>query len=61
MRESSAMNLSAKIVHGIDREADSVFHLREWSEHGFHYLVRAIDNRHVRWQEKSIQLCKIKA
>ena len=48
MRDAAAMNFSAKIVHLIDREADSVFHLREWNEQGFHYLVRAIDNRHVR-------------
>jgi len=61
MRESSAMNLSANIVHIIDREADSVFHLREWSEQSFHYLVRAIDNRHVRWREQAVQLREIKA
>jgi hypothetical protein len=61
MQEASAMNFSAKIVHVIDREADSVFHLREWNEHGFHYLVRAIDNHHVRWRESTLKLREIKA
>jgi hypothetical protein len=60
MRDASAMGLSAKIVHVIDREADSVFHLREWNEQGFHYLVRAIDNRQVRWRESAVKLCHIK-
>jgi hypothetical protein len=61
MRGAAAMNLTAKIIHVIDREADSVFHLREWHEQGYHYLVRAIDNRHVRWRENAIKLCEIKA
>ena len=39
MREADTMNLPAKIVHVIDREADSVFHLRAWSAEGFYYLV----------------------
>jgi hypothetical protein len=61
MRDASAMDLTAKIVHVIDREADSVFHLREWHEQGYHYLVRAIANRHVRWRENAIKLCEIKS
>jgi hypothetical protein len=61
MRDADAMNLSAKIIHVIDREADSIFHLREWNKQGYHYLVRAIDNRHVRWREECVQLREIKA
>ena len=49
MRAAAAMNLSAQVVHVIDREADSVFHLREWNRSGFQYLVRCKD-RIVRWQ-----------
>jgi len=60
MCEASTMEIPAQIVHIIDREADSVFHLREWNEQGFHYLVRAIDNRQVRWRERAVKLCEIK-
>jgi len=49
MRAAAAMNLSAQVVHVIDREADSVFHLREWNRLGFQYLIRCKD-RIVRWQ-----------
>jgi hypothetical protein len=41
MRNVAAMNLSAHIVHVIDREADSVRHYREWDAEGFQVLVRA--------------------
>ena len=61
MRDASAMSRSAKMVHIIDREADSVFHLRQWHAEGFHSLVRAIDNRHVRWRDNTVPLREIKA
>jgi len=61
MRETHTMNLPAKIVHVIDREADSVFHLRAWHAEDFHYLVRGDGDRLVRWRGTTVQLLEIKA
>jgi hypothetical protein len=61
MQESKGMNFSATLVHVIDREADSVFHLRAWSAAGFLFLVRGDDDRIVRWRDEHVNLCKIKA
>jgi hypothetical protein len=41
------LKLSPKLVHIIDREADSVAHLREWSLQKWQYLVRAKEGRIV--------------
>ena len=61
MRGVGEMNLSATIIHVIDREADSVFHLRQWNAAGFLYLVRGDDDRIVRWRGKQTKCLKIKA
>jgi len=61
MREADTMDIPAKIVHVIDREADSVFHLRAWSAEGFYYLVRGDDDRLVRWRDETVSLRQIKA
>jgi len=58
MRSAAAMNLSATIVHLIDREADSVFHFRQWSSEGFRFLVRA-DERRVQWRGREVKYDKI--
>jgi hypothetical protein len=50
MRDAAAKHLSAQTVHRIDREADSVFHYREWSAKGFQCLVRSDDDRLVQWR-----------
>lgn len=42
-----AQPLGRPIVHLIDREADSVAHLREWHARGWHYLVRAKGGSHL--------------
>jgi len=60
MREATEMNFSANIVHVIDREADSVFHLREWFAGGFQFLVRGDGDRIVRWRGKHVNCWKIK-
>jgi len=60
MREAEEMNLPAKIVHVIDREADSVFHLRAWLAAGFLFLVRGDDDRIARWRGKHVKCLKIK-
>jgi hypothetical protein len=60
MEESNDWGLSAGIVHVIDREADSVRHMRCWDERGHQFLVRA-DDRLVlgQEQEKSTSLSAI--
>ena len=49
MRSAAAMEFPTTLVHVIDREADSVFHLREWNAAGFLFLVRG-DDRLVHWR-----------
>ena len=61
MREAEEMKISATKIHVIDREADSVFHLRQWSSAGFTFLVRGDDDRIVRWRGEHVNLRKIKA
>ena len=60
MREIEEMNFDATIIHVIDREADSVFHLRAWLAAGFKFLVRGDDDRIVRWRDKHIKCLEIK-
>jgi len=61
MREAEEMQFSATIIHVIDREADSVFHLRAWSADGFKFLVRSKEDRLVKWRGKQTNNWKIKA
>lgn len=42
------------LVHLIDREADSVGHIRQWEADGSHWLVRVKDNPKVEWKGKPI-------
>jgi hypothetical protein len=51
------LKLSPKLVHVIDREADSVAHLREWSLKKWQYLVRAKEGRIVQHEgvEKKVK------
>jgi hypothetical protein len=60
MRDAAAMELPTTLVHVIDREADSVFHLREWSAAGFLFLVRG-DDRCVRWNNEAMKYGDIEA
>jgi len=61
MREAEAMKFRATMIHVIDREADSVFHLRAWDAAGFKFLVRGDDDRIVRWRGEHVNIHKIKA
>jgi hypothetical protein len=45
MRASRQWNLLKHVVHVIDREADSVIHLRQWDADGHLFLVRADGRR----------------
>lgn len=60
MRDVAAMELPTTLVHVIDREADSVFHLREWSAAGFLFLVRGKDWQ-VRWRGELLKYSTIAA
>ena len=51
--------LSKWLVHIIDREADSVDHLRRWSQHGHYWLVRAKANTKSTLRAKDISLATL--
>ena len=59
MRVSRSWGVSKRLLHVIDREADSVDHFRRWDADGHLYLVRA-DDRRVRWNENSHLLSEIR-
>jgi hypothetical protein len=61
MREAEARKFFSTLIHVIDREAYSVFHLRAWLAAGFTFLVRGDDDRIVRWRNDHVNLCQIKA
>jgi hypothetical protein len=56
MAHVEGLSLGRKLVHVIDREADSVGHYRQWTRAGYVYLVRANDARCVLYdrQERSL-------
>jgi hypothetical protein len=56
MDDSRRWNLGKPLVHIIDREADSVGHYRVWHAAGHRFLVRAKDDRIVRWKGEAITL-----
>lgn len=58
MEASRSWGLSKTPVHVIDREADSIKHMRRWDAGGHLFLVRA-DNRRVLFREKSQLLPEI--
>lgn len=49
MDEVANWNLPRRVVHVIDREADSLGHFRRWDELGHKFLVRC-DDRRVLWE-----------
>ena len=60
MQNIAAMNLPTILVHVIDREGDSVFHMRQWSAAGFLFLVRG-KKRKVCWRGKLVKYSTIAA
>jgi hypothetical protein len=61
MRAAAGWGLDKKIVHIIDREADSVGHFRKWAAKRHLFLVRADAARAVRWRGKVMTLPKVVA
>jgi hypothetical protein len=58
MEASRSWELNKTCVHVIDREADSLKHLRHWDAAGHRFLVRA-DDRRVRFRGESRLLSQI--
>jgi hypothetical protein len=50
------LGLGQRLVHLIDREADSVGHFRQWQADGRYYLVRADDGRRVLHEGRECRL-----
>jgi hypothetical protein len=53
--------LGLPLVHLIDREADSVFHYRQWQAAGHRFVVRADDSRVVRHEGQERTLADVVA
>lgn len=58
MEEAKSWELEKKIVHIIDREADSLGRMRQWDSAGHLFLVRC-DDRRVNWNGQPILLSEI--
>jgi hypothetical protein len=58
MEEAEKWDLQRKVVHIIDREADSLGRMRTWAEAGHLFLVRC-DDRRVLWNGESRLLSEI--
>jgi hypothetical protein len=60
MDRVGSWQLPRRVVHIIDREADSLGHYRQWAATGHCFLVRS-DDRRVRWNDESWLLSEIVA
>ncbi len=58
MIEADEWGLERRVVHVIDREADSLGRLRRWHAKDHLFLVRC-DDRRVRWNGRSVLLSEI--
>jgi hypothetical protein len=59
MNASPSWGLNRRLLHVIDREADSVDHYRRWDKSGHLYLVRA-DDRLVKWYGETRLLSEVR-
>lgn len=59
MQASRGWGLGRRIVHIIDREADSLFHWRKWAQRGHLFVVRIRDDRCVKWNGQSWKVPQI--
>jgi hypothetical protein len=58
MQASQAWGVDKRLVHIIDREGDSLLHMRQWQQDEHLFLVRA-DDRRVRFREHAHLLTEI--
>ena len=56
---SEQQGFSKKLVHIVDREADSVGHLRQWSQGNSKWLIRAKEGSTAEYQGKKYKLKEI--
>jgi len=61
MDAAAGLRLRCRLVHVIDQEADSVWHLRDWHAAGHKFLVRVDGQRRVRWRGLSRRLPEVVA
>ena len=54
-------SLGRRLVHIVDREADSVAHLRRWNAGGSLWLVRVKAGGRVQWQGRTLKLSEVAA
>lgn len=59
MEASSDWGLDRPRVHVIDREADSVDHYRQWSRRNHTFVVRADNDRVVKWNDRDVKLAEL--
>lgn len=57
IRHLETLNFDKPLVHIIDREGDSVGHMRQWEAMGSHWLVRVKDNPRIDYDGKTMP-CK---
>lgn len=61
MAHLEAGGLGKPLVHIVDREADSVAHLRTWSRHGWQWLVRVKEGSRVCYEGRDLKLSDVAA
>jgi hypothetical protein len=59
MQAVAGLGLGERLVHVIDREADSLAQYRAWQADGRSFLVRAKGGRKVRWQGEELSLAQL--
>ncbi len=59
MRSAPCQALGERVIHIIDREADSVGHYRAWDEAGQRFLIRSDDTRLVRWEGTELPVSEV--
>jgi hypothetical protein len=59
MAALAAQGLADRLVHVLDREADSVGHCRDWAGAGHWFLVRADAEPQVRWDGADLRLAQV--
>jgi hypothetical protein len=59
IKELEQQNFAKPLVHIIDREADSIAHIREWEVNDCLWLVRAKKTSFIKFQEESMGCAKV--
>ena len=59
MEAAQTWGLDRPLVHVVDREADSVDHYRQWAGHEHTFLVRADDDRVVKFNGRDVKLSEL--